>query len=98
MLCNKKMAVGRFYGHRRESGGPGVRTQGAAREQADAAERERQQMNADFYSESFTVKAYECDAEARMTPGAILRRAQQISTDQCDLLGLTNEVYARTGA
>ncbi|MFR5869771.1 MAG: hypothetical protein ACLUFF_05845 [Acutalibacteraceae bacterium] len=33
-------------------------------------------MNADFYSESFTVKAYECDAEARMTPGAILRRAQ----------------------
>lgn len=31
-----------------------------------------------------------------MTPGAILRRAQQISTDQCDLLGLTNEVYART--
>ena len=53
-------------------------------------------MNADFYSESFTVKAYECDAEARMTPGAILRRAQQISTDQCDLLGLTNEVYART--
>ncbi len=96
LLCNKKMAVGRFYGHRRESGGPGVRTQGAAREQADAAERERQQMNADFYSESFTVKAYECDAEARMTPGAILRRAQQISTDQCDLLGLTNEVYART--
>ena len=44
LLCNKKMAVGRFYGHRRESGGPGVRTQGAAREQADAAERERQQM------------------------------------------------------
>ena len=41
LLCNKKMAVGRFYGHRRESGGPGVRTQGAAREQADAAERER---------------------------------------------------------
>ena len=48
LLCNKKMAVGRFYGHRRESGGPGVRTQGAAREQADAAERERQQMNADL--------------------------------------------------
>lgn len=53
-------------------------------------------MNADFYSESFTVKAYECDAEARYDAGGPPRRAQQISTDQCDLLGLTNEVYART--
>ena len=62
VMRNKKMAVV-FTGTGGKSGGPGVRTQGAAREQADAAERERQQMNADFYSESFTVKAYECDVE-----------------------------------
>lgn len=48
------------------------------------------------YSEQFTVAAYECDAENRMTPGAILRRAQQVATDQCDALGLTNDLYVRT--
>lgn len=49
------------------------------------------------FSETFAVKQYECDAANRMTAGAVLRRAQQVSTDHCDALGLTADVYARTG-
>lgn len=51
-------------------------------------------MNVDAYSETFTVKAHECDAAGRMTPGAILRRVQQIGADQCSALGLTEQVHA----
>lgn len=49
------------------------------------------------FSDSFVVTQYECDASNHMTAGAVLRRAQQVSTDHCDALGLTSEVYARTG-
>ena len=49
-----------------------------------------------LYAEEFVVMEHECDAACRMTPGAILRRSQQVATDQCTLLGLTEEVYRRT--
>ncbi len=48
------------------------------------------------YSVEFTVTERECDANRRMMPGAFLRRVQQIATDQCTALGLTDEVYGRT--
>lgn len=32
----------------------------------------------------------------RFTPGSVLRRAQQISTDHCNVLGLTAQVYEQT--
>ena len=35
-------------------------------------------MNADFYTEFFTVHDFEADVNRNMTPGALLRRAQQI--------------------
>lgn len=48
------------------------------------------------YAEEFTVAEYECDAAGCMTPGAMLRHAQQVATDQCTRLGLTEDVYRRT--
>lgn len=53
-------------------------------------------MRINSYAEEFVVAEYECDAAGCMTPGAILRRAQQIATDQCTRLGLTEDVYRRT--
>lgn len=53
-------------------------------------------MDNGFYSVEFTVTESECDADRRMMPGAFLRRVQQIATDQCTALGLTDEVYMRT--
>lgn len=53
-------------------------------------------MNINSYETEFTVAEYECDGAGQMTLGAILRRAQQIATDQCAALGLTDEVYRRT--
>lgn len=52
-------------------------------------------MNANLYKEEFTVADYECDVAECMTPGAVLRRTQQVSTDQCNLLGLTAEAHRR---
>lgn len=48
------------------------------------------------YSEIFTVAQYECDAACRMTPGAVLRRAQQLATDHCESAGIDADVYVRT--
>lgn len=48
------------------------------------------------FSEPFTVRGYECDANSSMTPGAVLRHSQQISTDQCLLLGIDDDAYSRT--
>ena len=53
-------------------------------------------MPVDFYQSQFTVTENECDMEKRMMPGAILRRVQQISTDQCTSLGITSDIYERT--
>lgn len=48
------------------------------------------------FTETFTVTDNECDIVARMTPGAILRRVQQISTNQCNACGVTAKVYEET--
>ena len=53
-------------------------------------------MNADFYTEFFTVHDFEADVNRNMTPGALLRRAQQISTDHCTRLGIDAALYAKT--
>lgn len=53
-------------------------------------------MHINSYAEEFIVAEYECDAAGHMTPGAILRHAQQVATNQCTLLGLTEEAYRRT--
>ncbi len=54
-------------------------------------------MNAiDTFSETFCVTDSEGDCMRRMTPGAVLRRAQQVSTDHCTALGLDAAFYART--
>ncbi len=53
-------------------------------------------MSVDCYQSKFTVTENECDIEKRMMPGAILRRVQQISTDQCTELGITEQMYERT--
>ena len=50
----------------------------------------------DFYAETFRVFDWEADANRHMTPGAILRRAQQIATDHCDSLGMDAAFYAGT--
>lgn len=41
------------------------------------------------FTDAFRVQDSECDAENRMTPGAILRRAQQIATDHVEHIGQT---------
>ncbi|WP_367925447.1 acyl-[acyl-carrier-protein] thioesterase [uncultured Ruthenibacterium sp.] len=53
-------------------------------------------MNADFYTQQIIVQDFETDATKRMTPGAILRRAQQISTDHCTRLGIDESLYQKT--
>lgn len=54
-----------------------------------------QEQIAKAYAEPMRVVSYEVDAFGRMTAGALLRRAQQVATDQCDLLGLTLEAHKR---
>lgn len=49
------------------------------------------------HSQEFSVFHFECDPWDRMTPGAVLRRVQEISTGQCTFLGLDEELYKRTG-
>ncbi len=53
-------------------------------------------MSTNSYEEEFSVTEYECDYAGHLTLGAILRRAQQVATDQCTALGLTDDVYRRT--
>lgn len=48
------------------------------------------------YEQNFEVFHFECDAWDNMKPAAVLRRAQEIATDQCESLGLTEELYRRT--
>lgn len=48
------------------------------------------------FSQTFTVAAYECDPMHRLSLGGLLRRTQQIATDQCHTLSLDLELYERT--
>ncbi len=45
------------------------------------------------YSETFRVVDTDCDMNGKMFPGALLRKAQQISTDQCETLGMDQAFY-----
>lgn len=45
------------------------------------------------FSETFPLFRHEGDLKGRMKPGALLRYAQQIATDQGNRIGLTNEFY-----
>ena len=50
----------------------------------------------DAYSETFRVTDTEADVLRRMIPGAVLRRAQQVSTDHSDAVGMDAAFYAST--
>lgn len=52
------------------------------------------QQSVDQFRATFTVQGYECDVNGNFLPGSVLRRVQQIGTDHCTLLGLTEAVYA----
>lgn len=47
-----------------------------------------------YYAKEFTVAEYECNVDGIMTPGAILRQAQQIATEQCEVFGGGTQVLA----
>lgn len=53
-------------------------------------------MTPDKFEENCIIHDHEADCMRRFTPGAVLRRAQQVSTDHCDTLGLTAQVYEQT--
>lgn len=48
------------------------------------------------YEQSFIVGQYECDCNGRMKAGAMMSHCQAISTDHCNSIGLTLDVYRRT--
>lgn len=48
------------------------------------------------YEQECKVFQFECDPWNRMTPGAVLRRVQEIGTEQCEELGLNEEMYRQT--
>lgn len=48
------------------------------------------------YEEEFTVFQFECDPWDRMTPGAVLRRVQEISSAHCNHLDITQKHYEET--
>ena len=52
----------------------------------------------EFYTEQFRVMDCDCDMNHRLTPGAFLRMAQQISTDQCESIGMNDEFYRQNHA
>lgn len=54
-------------------------------------------MEMQTFTRNITVRQDECDLRNEMTAAAYLRRAQQLAIDHCNAVGLTNEVYARTG-
>lgn len=52
----------------------------------------------EFYTEQFRVTDCDCDMNRRLTAGAFLRMAQQISTDQCVRLGMDDAFYRENHA
>lgn len=49
------------------------------------------------YEQNFKALGFECDLWDRMKPGAVLRRVQEIATEQCESLGIDEAFYVRTG-
>lgn len=52
-------------------------------------------MILDFFEKEIIVYQYECDMNSIMKASSLLRRAQQISTEHCDAIGMTKEVYEK---
>ena len=50
----------------------------------------------DQFEQSFIVGQYECDCNGRMKAGALLSQTQAISTNHCNAIGWTIELYRRT--
>lgn len=50
----------------------------------------------DFFEQDFIVEQYECDCNGRIKPSTLMALCQAISTNHCDGLGMTLEVYRRT--
>ena len=50
----------------------------------------------EFFEQDFIVGQYECDCNGRMKAGALMAQSQAISTNHCNELGLTIDVYRRT--
>lgn len=48
------------------------------------------------FEKEFTVSQYECDLNNRMKASAIMRQVQQVSTDHCNAVGITNQTYEQT--
>ena len=49
----------------------------------------------EFFEQNFIVGQYECDCNGRMKAGALMAQSQAISTNHCNELGLTIDVYRR---
>ncbi len=49
-----------------------------------------------IYQDTFRIQQNECDFRNEMMAAAFLRRAQQIGIDQCNAIGLNNELYEKT--
>lgn len=50
----------------------------------------------DHFEQSFIAGQYECDRNGRMKAGAIMSQCQSISTNHCNEVGLTIDVYRKT--
>ncbi len=48
------------------------------------------------FERTLDVAQYDCDPWDRMTPGAVLRWAQVVSTEHCESLGIDDALYRRT--
>lgn len=48
------------------------------------------------YEESFIVGQYECDCNGRIKAGALMSQCQAISTNHCNSIGMTIDVYHKT--
>lgn len=55
-------------------------------------------MSADInvFEQSFIAGQYECDRNGRMKPGAIMSQCQAISTNHCNEIGITIDMYRKT--
>ncbi len=53
-------------------------------------------MITEQFEKEIVINQYECDLNNRMKASAIMRQVQQISTDHCSAVGITNEVYQQS--
>ena len=54
-------------------------------------------MENQTFTETFRLAQADCDLANRAMPAALLRKAQQLAIDHCNAVGLTDDVYLRTG-